>query len=269
MRTFKDLVFVTIFGHETKAGKTFDVILLWLIVASVLAVMLESIPQLGEKYSRIFFSLEWGFTIFFSIEYLLRIYISPRPLRYIFSFWGIVDFLAVIPTYLGIFYSGYQYFMIIRTLRLLRVFRILKLAKYSSESTVLFNALKQSAYKISVFLSSVLAVVILMGTLLYVVEEDNEGFRSIPSSIYWAIVTVTTVGYGDIVPQTVAGKIIASAIMITGYAIIAIPTGIVTVELNRSSKSQGKRCPNCSTMNHSAHRYCHNCGAAIYDLMEE
>ena len=146
MRSVRERLFVIIFGHETKTGRSFDVILLWLIVASVLAVMLESIPMLGDQYSKAFYYLEWGFTIIFSLEYLMRVFVSPRPFRYIFSFWGIVDFLAVIPTYLGFFYSGYEYFRIIRTLRLLRVFRILKLAKYTSESTVLFNALKQSKY---------------------------------------------------------------------------------------------------------------------------
>lgn len=268
LKTYRDKLFIIVFGHETKAGKLFDILLLWLIVASVLTVMVESIPNLGKEFERGFFILELIFTAVFTIEYLLRIVISPNPLRYIFSFWGIIDFLAVIPTYLGFFYSGAEYFRIVRTLRLLRVFRILKLAKYTKESVVLFNALRSASYKIMVFLASVLAVVTIMGTLLYVVEGDNYGFTSIPSSIYWAIVTVTTVGYGDIVPQTIAGKIIASIIMITGYAIIAIPTGIVTVELTRSSK-KGLQCKNCQTNNPETARYCSFCGNNLYDEIIE
>ncbi len=268
MKSLKDKLFIIVFGHETKAGKIFDVSLLWFIVISVITVMVESIPSIGARYESFFFTIELIFTGIFTLEYILRILISPRPLRYIFSFWGVIDFLAIIPTYLGFIYSGVHSFRIVRTLRLLRVFRILKLAKYSKESVVLFNALRSASYKIMVFLASVLSVVIIMGTLLYAVEDNNYGFTSIPSSIYWAIVTVTTVGYGDIVPQTVAGKIIASVIMITGYAIIAIPTGIVTVELTRSSK-KGIECPNCKTVNPETSRYCSFCGTLLYDEVRE
>jgi voltage-gated potassium channel len=268
LKSFRDKLFTVIFGTETTAGRAFDVALLWLIVGSVVAVMAESIPVLGNRFAKIFMYLEWVFTFLFTLEYLLRVFITHKPLKYIFSFWGIIDFLAIIPTYLGFIYSGYGYFRIIRTLRLLRVFRILKLSRYTKESSVLFDALRDSLYKISVFLASVLAVVIIMGTLLYVVEEDNYGFTSIPSSIYWAIVTVTTVGYGDVIPLTVAGKIIASVIMITGYAIIAIPTGIVTVELSKKS-FKTKECPKCKTQNPKTSRYCHYCGKQLYDDTED
>ncbi len=268
LKKIREKLFVIVFGHGTRTGRLFDVVLLYLIVFSVLTVMVESIPSVGSRYEQAFYVLELIFTAIFTIEYLLRVFISPNPLRYIFSFWGIIDFLAVIPTYLGFIYSGVEYFRIVRTLRLLRVFRILKLTRYTKESVVLFNALRNASYKIMVFLASVLAVVIIMGTLLYVVEGENYGFTSIPSSIYWAIVTVTTVGYGDIVPQTTAGKVIASVIMITGYAIIAIPTGIVTVELTRSNEPK-KICPNCNTENPGTSRYCSYCGNALFDEMEE
>lgn len=265
-KAVRDRLFITVFGTETKAGRLFDVVVLWIIVASVLDVMLESIPALGLFYPYFFRTTEWTFTILFSMEYILRLWVSPKPLRYIFSFWGLVDLVAVLPTYIGLFYTGYESLLIIRTLRLLRVFRILKLTRYMRESQVLFTALREASYKIGVFLASVLAVVVVMGTLLYVVEEGNQGFQSIPSSIYWAIVTVTTVGYGDIVPQTVSGKLIASIIMLTGYSIIAVPTGIVTVELGKTTgKNPDKRCSNCGHISHFKDQFCSHCGTKFDD----
>ena len=225
--TKKDL-YQIVFGTDTKAGKRFDVVLLWLILISIIIVMLESVPELGAKYAKLFFFVEWVLTILFTIEYLLRIYISHKPLKYIFSFWGLIDFLSILPTWLSLVYTGYHYFIIVRIFRLLRIFRVLKLVRFNNEAQVLIKALRASIYKISIFFLVVLSIVTFLGTLMYVVEGGEDGFSSIPQSIYWAIVTVTTVGYGDLVPHTVIGKFISSFAMIIGYAIIAVPTGIVT-----------------------------------------
>ena len=251
-----------VFGTETKAGKHFDVVLLWIILLSVVVVMLESVPEIGLEYTFAFGIMEWVLTIIFTIEYLLRIWISPKPLKYIFSLWGIIDLLSIVPTYLSFFLVGYHYLLVVRIFRLLRIFRILKLVRFNSEAQVLLNALKSSLYKISIFLMAVLAIVTFMGTIMYVVEGGEEGFTSIPQSIYWAVVTVTTVGYGDMVPTTVLGKIISSFVMIIGYAIIAVPTGIVTVGI-ASASSQTKKCENCNTENKEEAKYCNSCGEEI------
>jgi len=249
-----------IFEHDTPAEKLFDVVLLWFILISVIVVIIESIPEIHLQFFEIFYAVEWAFTILFTIEYLLRIWSSPKPLKYIFSFWGLIDLLAILPTYLELFIVGYHYFLIVRVFRLLRVFRILKLVRFNQEAQVLVNALKSSYYKISIFLMAVISIVTLMGTLMYVVEGSESGFNSIPQSIYWAIVTVTTVGFGDIVPQTVIGKLLSSVAMIMGYAIIAVPTGIITVELSRSNKNQKRICANCSSGNPPNSHYCNQCG---------
>ncbi len=248
-----------VFGTETRAGKLFDVWLLWIILFSVLIVMLESIPEMGTAYSGIFIKIEWCLTIVFTLEYLLRIWISPRPGKYIFSIWGFVDLLSILPTYLSFILVGYHYLLVVRIFRLLRIFRILKLARFSSEAQSLSLALKASLHKISIFLTAVLTIVVFMGTLMYVVEGGSEGFTSIPQSIYWAVVTVTTVGYGDVVPQSVLGKFISSIVMITGYAIIAVPTGIVTVEMSRRIKDS-LVCSNCQGLNDPSAKYCNQCG---------
>lgn len=260
--TLKQKLHRVIFETSTPAGRRFDVVLLWLIVVSVIVVMLESVPSLGERFMFIFLSLEWGFTIVFTVEYILRIWSNPRPARYIFSFWGFIDLLSILPTYLSHFFPGYHYFLIIRIFRLLRVFRIMKIPRFHSESQVLARALKGSSYKIGVFFWTVLSAVVFMGTLMYVVEGGERGFTSIPQSIYWAIVTITTVGYGDMVPSTIAGKIISSFVMITGYAIIAVPTGIITVEMSRSSQARLK-CPHCDHGNEITANYCNQCGNKI------
>lgn len=259
MTSLRKKIYIIVFGTDTKAGKLFDIILLWIIVLSVLAVMLESVPEFNRRYFRFFVIVEWVMTILFTIEFLTRIWISPRPLKYIFSFWGLIDFLAVIPTYLSLIFFGYHYFIVVRIFRLLRVFRILKLVRFSSEARVLVRALKNSIYKISIFLFTVISVVIFLGTLMYVVEGGEEGFVSIPQSIYWAIVTVTTVGYGDMVPHTVLGKFISSIAMIIGYGIIAVPTGIITVEMSRSVL-QSKQCEGCDQPNEIRSKFCNNCG---------
>ncbi|MGY3053876.1 voltage-gated potassium channel [Pedobacter sp. UYEF25] len=249
-----------VFGTSTKAGKIFDIWLLAFILASVLVVMLESVPDLGANHMNLFLILEWGFTIIFSIEYIARIFISPRPLRYIFSFWGLIDLLSIMPTYLSFFVFGYHYLLVVRVFRLLRVFRIFKLARFNAESKVLMVALKSSLYKISIFLLTVLAIVVFLGTIIYVVEGGEEGFTSIPQSIYWAVVTVTTVGYGDMVPHSVLGKFISALAMMLGYAIIAVPTGIVTVAM---SNSENEKCGSCDTRNNRNAKFCNGCGKSF------
>ena len=260
--TWKRKLYIIVFLSNTKPGKRFDVLLLWAILLSVLTVIIESIPSAGNAHPRLFDGIEWFFTILFSAEYLLRILISPRPFRYIFSLWGVIDFLAAIPMYFSLIFPGMQFIFVIRMLRFMRVFRILKVARFTDEARVLSEALRASLYKITIFLTTILLLVLLLGTLMYVVEGQQQGFSSIPQSIYWAIVTITTVGYGDLVPQTVLGKFISSVIMITGYAIIAVPTGIVTAEM---SKRGGKtsRCPHCGQENPVKSSFCNSCGSRI------
>lgn len=257
--TFRKKLYIIIFGTNTKPGKRFDVYLLWVILASVIAVMLESVPEIGKNYSEFFFVIEWVVTILFTIEYLTRIWISPKPLKYIFSFWGLIDFLSIVPTYLSFIIAGYHYFIIVRIFRLLRVFRILKLARFNSETHFLVGALRNSIYKLSIFLFAVVSIVVFLGTIIYVIEGGGEGFTSIPQSIYWAVVTVTTVGYGDVVPHTVLGKFISSIAMIIGYGIIAVPTGIITAEMTRSS-FRTKKCSKCHHQNGLSARFCSQCG---------
>ena len=227
-----------IFGVDTPAGKSFDLILLFLILLSVLIVIIDSVPLLGAKYGDFLYTAEWFFTILFTLEYILRIIISPKPMKYIFSFWGFIDLISIIPTFISPFISGYTSLTLIRALRLLRLFRILNLSKFTNESRSLARSLKASYYKIMVFLFFVVMMMIMAGTLMYVIEDGSEGFESIPSSIYWAITTTSTVGYGDIVPTTPLGKIIASIMMIVGYVIIAVPTGLISIELSKNNKEK-------------------------------
>jgi len=255
-------IYQIIFETDTKAGRLFDVILLWLILLSVGVVIIESIPEVGHAYPKTFHFIELIFTVLFSIEYLLRLWSSPKPFRYIKSGWGLIDLFSILPTYLSIIFPGYHYLLVVRIFRLLRVFRILKLVRFSQESQILIKAMKASSYKIGVFLFTVLTTITLLGTMMYVVEGSESGYTSIPQSIYWAIVTVTTVGYGDVVPLTVVGKILSSISMIIGYAIIAVPTGIITVELSKSSKEQST-CSACESQNSQDANYCNNCGAKM------
>ena len=260
--TFKEKLYKIIFETDTRAGKKFDVVLLWLILISVLVVMLESIPEIVSDLLSVFHITEWFLTILFTIEYLTRIWVSKKPMKYIFSFWGLIDFLSILPTYLSLFVFGYHYLLVVRIFRLLRIFRILKLARFSREAQILLASLRTSMYKISIFLLAVIAIVTFLGTIMYVIEGGKEGFTSIPQSIYWAIVTVTTVGYGDMVPHTVLGKIVSSVAMIIGYAIIAVPTGIITIGMVNSSK-QHRRCSHCRTENDISSNYCSHCGQAF------
>lgn len=263
----KNKLYHIVFETETKAGKRFDVVLLWLILISIIIVMLESVPELGEKFTKVFFIVEWVLTILFTIEYLLRIYISHKPLKYVFSFWGLIDFLSILPTWLSLVYTGYHYLLIVRIFRLLRIFRVLKLVRFNAEAQILIKALRASIYKISIFFVVVLAIVTFLGALMYVVEGGEEGFSSIPQSIYWAIVTVTTVGYGDLVPHTVIGKFISSFAMIIGYAIIAVPTGIVTSSLvNRVQTGESKKCTTCSKENNESAIFCNFFGNQFKEL---
>ncbi len=258
-------LFIVIFGTDTPAGKAFDVALLIAIIISVLAVMLESVPSLNDNYGLLFKYLEWILTAIFSIEYITRIYVTESRKKYIFSFYGLIDLLSLLPTYLSLIFVGTQYLLIIRALRLLRVFRILKLGRFVGEAEQLGRALKSSRHKITVFMGTVMMLVILLGTIMYLVEGRDNGFTSIPLSIYWAIVTLTTVGYGDIAPHTVLGQTIASFVMILGYAIIAVPTGIVTVELQKDKKRQEeKACTKCKSKGHETDAlYCKFCGEKL------
>lgn len=246
MLTTRQKIYTIIFGTTTRPGRRFDVVLLVLIVLSVLTVVLESTEPLRTKYSEFFVSAEWFFTLIFTIEYIVRIYSHPKPLKYMTSFLGIIDLVAILPSYLGLFFEYTNFMLTIRAFRLLRVFRILKLTRYITELDQLTSALRQSFLKMVVFFEVVLVMVLFMGTIMYMVEGEESGFTSIPQSIYWAIVTITTVGYGDIAPVTIVGKMIASIAMLTGYSIIAVPTGIVTMEIGRAaSKDKKRECPSC------------------------
>jgi voltage-gated potassium channel len=255
-----------IFEADTPAGKAFDVALLWAIALSVLAVMLESVRELRESYGGALRAAEWGFTVLFTVEYVLRLACVERPGRYARSFFGVVDLLAVLPTYLSLVITGAQSLLVVRALRLLRLFRIFKLGRYVGQVQTLKAALKASIPKITVFLGTVLTLVLIVGTLMYLIEGEANGFTSIPTSVYWAIVTMTTVGYGDIAPQTVVGQILASAVMIMGYAIIAVPTGIVSVELAQAKKYETavRACRTCAAEGHDADAaFCKKCGARL------
>ena len=255
-----------IFEADTTAGRAFDVLLLWCIVISVLAVLLESVESVQVRYATLLRVAEWIFTILFTVEYGLRLTCTGRPLRYAASFFGVVDLLAIVPTYLSLLLPGAQTLLVIRALRLLRVFRVLKLVRFVEEARVLGRALRASRHKITVFLGTVLTLVLILGTLMYLIEGEANGFDSIPRGIYWAIVTLTTVGYGDIAPTTVLGQMLASLVMILGYAIIAVPTGIVTVELSRATmkKVSTQACPQCSAEGHDADaKHCKYCGARL------
>lgn len=261
-----------IYEADTKAGKLFDVVLLWLILVSIALVMLESVDSIDSKYHNQLYIAEWIVTLLFSIEYILRIICIRKPTKYIFSFYGIVDLLSTIPMYLSTFFVGTHSLVALRALRLLRVFRILKLARFIGESNQLLKALKASKAKVAVFLFFVLIICIILGTVMYLIEGAENGFTSIPRSVYWAIVTLTTVGYGDIAPHTPFGQFIASVIMILGYAIIAIPTGIVSSEMTKNNSSKTdvnlntQACPSCSYENHDDDAiYCNHCGSKLHE----
>ena len=255
-----------IFEADTTAGRIFDIGLLLAIVVSTLAVVLESVDAVGVRYGRILRIVEWTVTLLFTVEYAMRLLAVRRPWSYATSFLGVVDLLAVIPTYLSLFFTGTHSLAVIRALRLLRIFRILKLRRYVGEIGALINAIRASAAKITVFLVTVTTLVLIMGTAMYVIEGPESGFTSIPRGMYWAVVTVTTVGYGDIAPKTVLGQAIAAAAMVIGYSMIIIPTAIFSMELVRADRKEitTQNCPECLREGHDADaRHCKYCGARL------
>ncbi|HAV54477.1 MAG TPA: ion transporter [Aequorivita sp.] len=258
-----------IYEADTPLGKLFDVILLILILLSIVLVMLESVQGIDAKYHEILYIGEWIITIFFTFEYIARIITVKKPKAYIFSFYGIIDFLSTIPLYISFLFAGSSFLLSVRALRLLRVFRILKLARYVGEATKLRRALISSRAKILVFLFAVLVIAVIAGTLMYIIEGPENGFKSIPTSVYWCIVTLTTVGFGDIAPVTPLGQLLATVIMILGYGIIAVPTGIVSAEYTRSTDNDyvhvnTQSCRNCGAQRHRDDaKYCHKCGEEL------
>ncbi|HZH70169.1 MAG TPA: ion transporter [Flavobacteriaceae bacterium] len=276
IQTLRQKLYIIIYGTNTPAGKLFDVALLFFIILSVAAVMFETVSDVDIRYHQELVILEWIFTILFTLEYILRIISTDKPWKYIFSFYGIIDLLAILPMYLSFFISGSNILASIRALRLLRLFRVMKLMQFVGEATRLKNALRESRNKIIVFLYSVLVISMIVGTIMYIIEGPEAGFTSIPRSIYWTIVTLTTVGYGDIVPVTALGQFLSMIVMIIGYGVIAVPTGIVSAEFTlqqkkqrkgkskKGKKSNGIICPLCNYEGHKKTAdYCFNCGEKL------
>ncbi|MFT6390385.1 MAG: voltage-gated potassium channel [Cellvibrionaceae bacterium] len=262
----KTRLYTIIFGHNTPAGKLFDLVLIYTILFSVLIVILDSVEVISGNYGWFFRITEWVLTIFFTIEYGVRIYCSPNRWRYIFSYYGIVDLLAIIPSYLSLFMTGMSYLLIIRLLRVLRIFRILKLVQYLRDANVLMRSLAMARRKIFIFFTFVVVLATIFGSLMFVIEGPGNGFTSIPKSIYWTIVTITTVGYGDITPITTLGQMIAALVMLTGYSIIAVPTGIFTAEIAQEMQRQRHHvcCQNCERTDHENDAgYCRHCGVEL------
>lgn len=262
---WRDALYVTIFEHGTPGGKLFDVLLIATILLSVMAVILDSVASIHATYGTALYLLEWVFTALFTIEYILRLSCARSPLKYARSFFGVVDLLAILPTYVSIVFPGSQVLLVIRVIRVLRVFRVMKLVRYIGEADLLMTAMRESRRKITVFLLTVLALCVVLGSLMYIVEGESNGFTSIPRSIYWTIVTLTTVGYGDISPQTSLGQTVAAVIMMLGYAIIAVPTGIVTIELGLARNRAGERqCDKCGKAGHDRDaQHCKFCGGPL------
>ena len=255
-----------IFESDTPAGRAFDIGLLWAIIFSIIAVMLESVAGVRERFGDELRAIEWGFTALFTVEYVLRLIAVRRPLAYALSFFGSLDLLAILPTFLSVVFPGAQTLLVIRVVRVLRVFRVLKLAHLLGQAEVLLTALRASRPKIIVFLGAVLTIVVIMGSVMYLVEGEANGFDNIPRSMYWAIVTMTTVGFGDITPKTVLGQFIASVLMVMGYGILAVPTGIVSVELAAATRHvvDTRACPGCGVQGHDADaNYCKSCGHSL------
>ncbi len=255
-----------IFGTDTKAGRYFDICLIVCIVLSVGLVFINTVDDINQQYGDWIRIAEWFFTIIFTVEYLLRLYCSAQPIRYASSFYGVVDLLSILPSYLALFFPGANFTLVIRVLRLFRIFRVLKLLRYLSEGNLLLRAVLQSGRKIFLFFFSVSLIVMVLSAIMYVVEGPEHGFTSIPKSIYWTIVTITTVGYGDITPQTTLGQGIAALTMLIGYSIIAIPTGILTAEISNEMvrKKDLRRCANCLKMGHENNAlYCDKCGSEL------
>ena len=267
--SWRQKAFTIVFEADTRAGKTFDIVLLALIIVSLVVVMAESMPSVQDRYRNGLKAAEWSITILFTLEYLLRLAIVKKPLRYATSFYGVIDLLSILPTYVGLLIPDTELLLVIRSLRLMRIFRVFRLSPFIREGMGIVLALKASARRILVFLSFVVLLSVVLGTVAYVAESRvNPQFSSIPQSIYWAVVTITTVGYGDVSPVTVVGKFTAAIIMLLGYAIIAVPTGIVSVELSRSARHDRhhtQACPNCAHGSHDPDaRFCKACGHSLY-----
>ena len=264
-------IFDIIFGYESRAGRWFDIALIVLILSSVTAVLADSVASIHLNYGTIIYRLEWAFTLIFTLEYFLRIYSTTRKRAYLFSFYGIIDLCSILPTYLAFVFPSAAYLLVIRILRVLRIFRILKLFRYIGEANLLYAALLQARRKIFVFLFSVIVLIVIFGALMFIIEGPANGFINIPVSICWAIVTITTVGYGDITPQTPLGQFVAAFAMICGYAIIAVPTGIIGAELMQQVQRSGQRtkglnstCSGCQSANHDLDaRFCKFCGKDV------
>lgn len=269
MNKLKSKLHEIVFEADTATGKVFDIFLLIAILFSVVVVMLDSVPSISIENHDLLFTLEWVFTILFSVEYVVRLWAVRKPWKYALSFYGMVDLLSILPTYLALIITGPQYLLIIRVLRLMRIFRVLKITRYVGEFNNLTNAMKRSRAKIVVFLVFIFGAVMILGTVMYMIEGEENGFSSIPRSVYWAIVTLTTVGYGDIAPQTALGQSIASIIMVLGYGIIAVPTGIVSAELVKSDAEEKihlntQACPSCSKEGHQDDaEFCKFCGVKL------
>lgn len=265
-KTRKEKLHQTIFGVDTPAGKAFDVALLILILASITILMLESVQEFSAGWGGMFKKIDWIITGLFTLEYFLRIWVSHKRTRYVFSFFGLIDLFSILPLYLSLFISGSHALAVIRVLRLLRVFRVLKLVQFMGEASKLGAAMRTSSRKIVVFIFFVAIVSVFVGTLMFVIEGREHGFTSIPRSIYWAIVTLTTVGYGDIAPQTTIGQLLAMLLMITGYGVIAVPTGLVTAEIIRDSNARSKKhkitktCEACGHLEKAKAKFCSECG---------
>lgn len=267
-KSIKHHLYVIIFGTHTRAGRAFDIALIIAIITSLLVLILESLPSVMTEWSRELRYIEYTFTAIFTVEYLLRLYCSPKPKSYATSFYGVVDLLAILPTYLAIFFPGASFMGVVRLLRVMRIFRILKLVRYLQDSNILLRSLLMARRKILIFFSTVGILVTIFGALIFVIEGPYNGFTSIPKSIYWAIVTITTVGYGDMVPQTHLGKAIASLTMLLGYSILAVPTGIITAELSNemNAHKQLVKCPNCNRSGHDSDAmHCKHCGSELAD----
>ncbi len=264
--------FDIIYRHDTPPSKNFDLLLIVAIIASVIVVMLDSDPWLHVDHARMLYAIEWGFTLLFTAEYLMRLVVVRRPLRYALSWWGFIDLVSILPTYLSVFFPGSQALLVVRILRMLRLFRILKLTQYVEESGLLMHALWSGRRKILLFMVTLLTIAMIFGALMYVIEGPENGFVTIPTGMYWAVVTMATVGYGDIVPHTPLGRIMASALILIGYSIIAVPTGIFTVELTKAMREEApgpkvsaeRGCPACGLEGHDQTAlHCRRCGAQL------
>lgn len=269
IETLRHNLYRIIYQSYTPAGRWFDIALIVCILASVLAIVLDSVADISLHYGELLFAAEWFFTAIFTVEYILRIFCIHRPSKYIISFYGIIDLLAILPSYFSLFIPGSHYLQVIRILRVLRVFRVLKLVRFINQSNLLINALLASRLKITIFLFTISTLLVVFGAAMYLIEGPENGYTNIPVSIYWAVVTLTTVGFGDITPKTDLGRALSAVVMVIGYAIIAVPTGIFTAELSQEMRKQNARvdkriCPKCRKSGHEPDaNYCRICGAEL------